>query len=185
MTGTADAKTRSLIPPSFAVEHPDHAWRDYLNGDVPSFYRVLGERDLRNSAGDLVNVRDVIAWQRRHLDDPGALVEDCGRGGGPGQTTSTMAHFFPISAVDMALAQLDSNRRNHRADRRAFIATMLDGIVPASTVITNAVGPAAANTRKPDRKRPKVATQPRTVSSQPRARRRQTVPSSDGEEDNQ
>jgi hypothetical protein len=125
-----------LWPPYFAVEHPDHAWRDYLNCDVPAFYHFLGEADLRNSNPDKdkqkVNVTAARDWQNSYIKDPGGL-----RAGWSPAPTGT---YFPESPVVMVVKQLDDlkaqctptdqskpPRWSRNTAKDAFIAEALDG----------------------------------------------------------
>ena len=106
----AAADQAPWILPLFAVEHPDHAWRDYLNGDVPSFYHRLGSLDLLNTKGDIVDVADVIEWQDLTFhQQAGDLNEFCGRplSDGVFEKTVEIHHYFPERPIDMALAQLN------------------------------------------------------------------------------
>jgi hypothetical protein len=107
------------VTPFFAVEHPDHAWKDYLNGDVPSFYHVLGSDDLLNARGGVVDVGAAMRWQddAANIDPPDPatvnpadpLSVNARRplpGRGPA-AAGTLVHYFPERPIDMIEAQLD------------------------------------------------------------------------------
>ena len=94
----AKANRDWVAHPFFALEHKDHAWRDYLNCDVPSFYHALGSRDLLNSAGVRVNVKAAIQWQKAVMGVPAPA---------PYQPDATGA-YLPDSPVNIVRAQLDA-----------------------------------------------------------------------------
>lgn len=88
-------------PPFFALEHPDHAWRDFLNCDVPAFYHCLGELELRNSAGAAVDVKLAVRWQSDNIasaDRNAPLPKDWA----PNEKST----YFPQLPIDMVVDQL-------------------------------------------------------------------------------
>jgi Domain of unknown function (DUF4135) len=87
--------------PTFAIYHPDHAWLDYLNCDVPSFYHRLGSRDLLNSRGGVVEVDKAATWQDKNVQLPGRLARLGERVG---------KQYFPQSSVSLVTAQLERIR---------------------------------------------------------------------------
>lgn len=103
-------------PPFFALDHPDHAWRDYLNCDVPCFYHFLGEAELRNSAGEKVDVDKAVEWQDLYVT------------GKPVQGWSgAEAAYLPRTAVDVVGEQLRA-LKDACADpetKQAFLNTLI------------------------------------------------------------
>jgi hypothetical protein len=119
--------------PFFACEHPDHAWRDDLNCDVPSFYHFLGDRELRNTKGDAVDVSAAVAWQNKNIANPGDLEEFCGRprvDGSGFEKTAEINQYFPMTAIDMVTTQLDQLKTKcaTRQGMRDFVASALAGV---------------------------------------------------------
>jgi hypothetical protein len=90
-------------PPFFALEHPDHAWRDFLNCDVPSFYHALGSPDLLNSAGAPVDVAQAVDWQSNHV--PSA---DAAQPLPQGWQANPGGAYLPEPPIDMIVSQLES-----------------------------------------------------------------------------
>lgn len=86
------------IAPFFAAEHPDHAWRDFLNCDVPSFYHLLGDRDLRNSAGRTVNVKTSVEWQEKNMNGLEKTPD--------GWSADPQGHYLPQAPIEMVATQL-------------------------------------------------------------------------------
>ena len=107
--------------PYFACEHADHAWRDYLNCDVPSFYHRLGSTDLLNTKGDRVDVDAARMWQDANIPNAGGLPN--------GWKPNPNGAYLPETPVDMAVAQLDRLRNACISirSRRAFIQAALAG----------------------------------------------------------
>jgi hypothetical protein len=124
------------------VEHPDHAWQDYLNGDVPSFYHKLGDRDLLNSRGEKVDVHTVIAWQNTNFSDLNPdlrdLPENCGRSS---EDTSHMMQFFPETPIKMVCAQLEQLRENCATVEKmtSFVNTAVTDVFRIGTVFTKSL----------------------------------------------
>jgi hypothetical protein len=115
---------------AFALEHPDHAWRDYLNCDVPCFYHTLGSPYLLNSKGDQVNVDSAIKWQERNVTSPPPTP-------GAWQPNDRGA-YLPETPIDMVTKQLerlrtacwvpDDQRTLKRVQaRKAFLAEAFSG----------------------------------------------------------
>ena len=92
------AKADPWPGPVFALEHPDHAWRDFLNCDVPSFYHFLGEQDLRDSAGNVVNVNTAVQWQAANITGPAATPA--------GWRADPQGHYLPQVPTDVVKSQL-------------------------------------------------------------------------------
>jgi hypothetical protein len=117
--------------PYFLLEHPDHTWRDYLNCDVPCFYHFLGSRDLRNSRGDVVELKAVIGWQKANMPDADPLPADWVQDNDPRYLPMT-----PIAMVDAELKQLkddwtDAAKRTKRMTL-ALHKTGLEGLGTAA-----------------------------------------------------
>jgi hypothetical protein len=93
----AEASADAWVPPFFALEHKDHTWRDYLNGDVPSFYHALGSRDLLNSAGSRVDVGVAMTWQESDMQ-AAALAA---------YRPDPSGAYLPDTPVNLVLGQLD------------------------------------------------------------------------------
>jgi hypothetical protein len=112
---------RAWQAPFFAVEHPMHAWRDYLNCDVPSFYHLLGSPDLMNTKGDKVDVAAVVKWQES-IDAPGDLPDDW--------QPNDRGEYLPERPIDMIVAQLQALRDAcaTRQGKRTFLAEALKGV---------------------------------------------------------
>ena len=122
-----------IWPPYFAIEHPDHAWRDYLNCDVPSFYHFLGDADLLNSAQQPVNVTAARDWQNTYITNPGDLRD--------GWSPSATGKYFPESSVELVTRQLEWLRQqcapptgkreqlrwNRDGTKDSFLAGALEG----------------------------------------------------------
>jgi len=83
-------------------EHPSHAWRDYLNCDVPSFYHVLGTTDLLNSKGDPVDVSAAYGWQQKNISGLQSPL--------PADWDGTVHAYLPETPIDMVVAQLERLR---------------------------------------------------------------------------
>jgi hypothetical protein len=81
--------------PKFAIEHPNHAWRDYFNCDVPSFYHELGSRTLLNSRGDAINVAQVSEWQETNV---GANIGN----------VRPNPNYFPNPSISVVTSQVDN-----------------------------------------------------------------------------
>jgi hypothetical protein len=113
---------REWHAPFFAVEHPTHAWRDYLNCDVPSFYHLLGSPDLLNTKGDTLDVVAAVDWQNGNVDVPGDLPEDW--------EPNDRGEYLPERPIDMVVAQLQRLRDAcaTREGKRAFLAEALKGL---------------------------------------------------------
>jgi hypothetical protein len=47
--------------PTFLLETPLNNWRDYQNVDIPYYVRRVSEQQLRNSAGDTVDLANAAA----------------------------------------------------------------------------------------------------------------------------
>jgi hypothetical protein len=88
--------------PFFALEHPDHVWRDYLNCDVPSFYHRLGSLELLNSAGAPVNVTRAVDWQSTHIPSA-ARDAPLPRAWKPNDGGT----YLPETPIDMVVNQLE------------------------------------------------------------------------------
>jgi Domain of unknown function (DUF4135) len=115
--------------PVFACEHPDHAWRDYLNCDVPSFYHRLGDLDLLNTKGDVVNVATAYAWQnnRNNLQLP-ADVRTLRLGRGP--------NYLPEIPTERICKQLDDLKQafvKARGEHR-YLRAALKGILEPNVI---------------------------------------------------
>jgi hypothetical protein len=102
-------------PPFFALEHPDHAWRDFLNCDVPSFYHQLGSVELLNSAGATVNVDHAVNWQSTYA--PSAPALPAGWQPNPGGA------YLPEKPIDMVVGQLEwiAKKCQDPADEHKFL----------------------------------------------------------------
>lgn len=103
--------------PYFAAEHPDHAWRDYLNCDIPSFYHFLGKPDLLNTNEQPVNVLAARNWQNDNMTNPGDLR--------PGWSPNSTGTYLPESPVDMVVRQLEWLRQQFapptdKSERRSW-----------------------------------------------------------------
>jgi hypothetical protein len=109
--------------PRFAVEHPDHAWKDYLEGDVPAFYHTLGSRDLLNSRGEVVDVAAVDEWQRTHLGlDSDSLAQ---------KLAKKLPHeYFPQTPIQMISKQLDDLKTacSSPDGKRDYLGKIMAGI---------------------------------------------------------
>jgi hypothetical protein len=115
----------------FALEHPKHAWRDYLNCDVPSFYHRLGSPDLLNSDGDIVDVEHAVEWQDEYITTAPARP----KGWKPNPNNT----YLPQVPIDMVAYQLDDLKtacalpQDERyllmqaKRKRAFLKTALEG----------------------------------------------------------
>jgi Domain of unknown function (DUF4135) len=108
--------------PFFAVEHPMHAWRDYLNCDVPSFYHLLGSPDLLNTKGDKVDVEAIVEWQDENIDPSGDLPDDW--------EANDRGEYLPKRPIDMIDAQLQRLRDAcaTRQGKRAFLTEALKDV---------------------------------------------------------
>jgi uncharacterized protein DUF4135 len=108
-------------PAFFALEHPDHVWRDYLNCDVPCFYHELGSPDLLNSKGDKVDVNEALAWQvanlTRSVAVPGAWKPNAG------------GAYLDRKPTEMICDQLDAlaEKWANPLGRRTVMAQMVAG----------------------------------------------------------
>jgi hypothetical protein len=119
-------------PPYFALEHPDHVWYDYLNGDVPAFYRLLSDRALLNSRGETVSVGSAIRWQDDNLPGLTPLPDAWQKNND--WPDNVDPPYLPLSSVDVVLGQLrnlkdrwakgDGERRG--LIKEAFASTVLD-----------------------------------------------------------
>lgn len=107
--------------PYFALEHPDHAWRDYLNCDVPSFYHKLGDQNLLNSAGVSVNVKTAFEWQQTDLTLDGATK--------PNYSPRADGAYFDRTPVAVVVDQLEALKNDCATDdgRRTRVRVMLEG----------------------------------------------------------
>jgi hypothetical protein len=120
---------QAWVHPWFALEHKDQAWRDYLNCDVPSFYHELGSRDLLNSAGERVDVKAAIRWQRAVMEVvPPAAYEPASDGA-----------YLPDSPVNMVLTQLDALKS--ACATPAGMARYLEEALEGLTVFKAGLGP--------------------------------------------
>lgn len=91
-------------PPFFALEHPDHAWFDYFNGDVPAFYHLLGQRELLNSRGETVSVGSAIRFQDDYLPGVAAVPTTWAKDNDWPETVEPL--YLPLSSVDIVRNQL-------------------------------------------------------------------------------
>ena len=115
--------------PLFAVEHPDHAWRDYLNCDVPSFYHFLGDSILLNTNNDPVNVTDAVKWQDTHMAGAVAAAEALPNGwqaNTGGTYLPGPAKGPPIPMIKAQLVRLQTNCATPDGER-AYVVAMLKG----------------------------------------------------------
>jgi hypothetical protein len=113
-------KDADWSPPFFALEHPDHVWRDYFNCDVPCFYHLLGDPDLLNSKGDRVDVDAAVKWQDRYMPGHKEVPDSWEAGDGA---------YLKTTPIEMICAQLDKLAETWAkpSQRRELLRKMVEG----------------------------------------------------------